>query len=113
MANADQIFNFDKYFDNFLKNDPNSTEAEIKNDIEKVYSQYPFSNNDGNDFFSEKYQKIKEQIKNKLEAFNVVKEELQITEKTTNLQGNPLYIYELLVFGQENIDKLNKGLEVE
>ena len=66
MANADQIFNFDKYFDNFLKNDPNSTEAEIKNDIKKVYSQYPFSNNDGNDFFSEKYQKIKEQIKNKL-----------------------------------------------
>ena len=56
---------------------------------------------------------ILEQIKNKLEAFNVVKEELQITEKTTNLQGNPLYVYELLVFGQENIDKLNKGLEVE
>jgi hypothetical protein len=56
---------------------------------------------------------ILEQIKYKLEAFEVVKEELQITDKTENHDGDPLYRYELNVVGQVNIDKLYKGLGVE
>lgn len=56
---------------------------------------------------------ILEQIKNKLEAFDVVKEELQIVDRTTNPYNEPLYRYELNVVGQINIDKLDKGLGVE
>ena len=56
---------------------------------------------------------ILEQIKNKLEAFDVVKEELQIVDKTENHNGDPLYRYELNVVGQVKIDKLDKGLGVE
>lgn len=56
---------------------------------------------------------ILEQIKNKLEAFDVVKEELQIVDKAENHDGDPLYRYELYVVGQVNIDKLYKGLGVE
>ena len=56
---------------------------------------------------------ILEQIKNKLEAFDVVKEELQIVDRTTNPYNEPLYRYELNVIGQDNIDKLYKGLGVE
>lgn len=52
-------------------------------------------------------------IKNKLEAFDVVQEELQIVDKTTNPYNEPLYRYELNVIGQDNIDKLYKGLGVE
>lgn len=55
---------------------------------------------------------ILEKIKNKLEAFDVVKEELQIVDKTTNLYNEPLYRYELNVIGQDNIDTLYRGLEV-
>lgn len=54
-----------------------------------------------------------EQIKNKLEAFDIVKEELQIVDRTTNVCNEPLYRYELNVIGQDNIDKLYKGLGVE
>ena len=56
---------------------------------------------------------ILEQIKNKLEAFDVIKEELQIVDRTTNPYNEPLYRYELNVIGQDNIDKLYKGLGVE
>ena len=56
---------------------------------------------------------ILEQIKNKLEAFDIVKEELWIVDRTTNVYNEPLYRYELNVIGQDNIDKLYKGLGVE
>lgn len=56
---------------------------------------------------------ILEKIKNKLEAFDVVKEELQIVDRTTNPYNEPIYRYELNVVGQDNIDKLYKGLGVE
>ena len=56
---------------------------------------------------------ILEQIKYKLEAFDVVKEELQIVDRTENHDGDPLHRYELNVIGQVNIDKLDRGLGVE
>ncbi len=54
-----------------------------------------------------------EQIKYKLEAFDVVKEELQIVDRAENHDGDPLHRYELNVIGQVNIDKLDRGLGVE
>ena len=53
-----------------------------------------------------------QQIKSELEALEVVKEELQIVDKTTNQYGEPLYRYELNVIGQDKINTLEKGLEV-
>jgi hypothetical protein len=54
-----------------------------------------------------------QQIKAELEAWYVVKEELQITSKSKNPYGEPLRRYELNVIGQNKIDTLNKALEVE
>ena len=53
------------------------------------------------------------QIKIELEAWQVVKEELQIVFKGKNHYGEPLRRYELNVIGQNKIDTLNKALEVE
>lgn len=54
-----------------------------------------------------------QQIKLELEAWEVVKEELQIVFKGKIYYGEPLRRYELNVIGQNKIDTLNKGLEVE
>lgn len=56
---------------------------------------------------------IYQQIKTILEAWEVVKEELQITSKSKNPYGEPLRRYELNVIGQNKIDTLNKALEVK
>ena len=53
---------------------------------------------------------IFQQIKTELEALEVVKEELQIIDKTTNQYGEPLYRYELNVVGQDKINTLKKGI---
>lgn len=54
-----------------------------------------------------------EKIKWELEAWEVVKEELQIVFKGKNHYGEPLRRYELNVIGQNKIDTLNKAMEVE
>lgn len=56
---------------------------------------------------------IFQQIKAELEAWEVVKEELQIVSRGKNRRGEKLQKYELYVIGQDKINTLNKGLEVE
>lgn len=54
-----------------------------------------------------------QQIKDELEAWEVIKEELQIVFKGKNYYGEPLRRYEVNVIGQNKIDTLNKALEVK
>ena len=54
-----------------------------------------------------------QQIKAVLEAWEVVKEELQIVSKGKNRRGEKIQRYELCVIGQDKINTLEKGLEVE
>lgn len=51
------------------------------------------------------------EIKTDLEAWEVVKEELQIVFKGKNHYKEPLHRYELNVIGQNKINTLNKALE--
>lgn len=53
-----------------------------------------------------------QEVRIQLEAWEVVKEELQITSKSKNPYGESLRRYELNVIGQNKIDTLNKALEV-
>jgi len=61
-------FCFDKYFDNFLRNE-SQTRATVENDISKTYSQYPFAHgesadvNANDDFIARKFQEIMGRIK--------------------------------------------------
>ena len=57
--------------------------------------------------------KYLKQIKIEVEAWKVVKEELQIILKSKNLNGEPLQRYELNVVGKNKINTLEKALEVE
>ena len=63
-------FNYDDFFENFLKNEK-KTEKDLEYDIQKVYSQYPFCQNESRStvtdkFVEEKYQTLKRKIKDKL-----------------------------------------------
>ncbi len=56
---------------------------------------------------------ILQQIKNELEAWEIVKEELQIVSRGKNRRGEKLQRYELCVIGQDKINTLEKGLGIE
>ena len=67
---SEKKFVFDKYFKNRRKSDAN-TKAAIKNDIEKIYSQFPFSKGNSTSVVNdsvveEKYEEILEKITPKL-----------------------------------------------
>ena len=53
------------------------------------------------------------QVEYELEAWEVVKEELQIVSRGKNRRGEKLQRYELCVIGQDKINTLEKGLGIE